>query len=114
MLDKDKPRKQKQTCEAISAVEGISSEARQTPGMGIETAAEEPVDTGFLIKLKELVGTAALGRLHEEDMEEAINEAVSQNRKESTRKMLSAGDSIFKAMKATGLTRAEINEIQAT
>ena len=69
------------------------------------------VDKEYMKNVKEWIKMNALARLFEEEKIEAVNVAVSQNRKEIARKMLSSGDDIPKVMLVTGLTRAEIDEV---
>ena len=116
----DKKRKQELIEDAISLAKNVKNERQQLFVIaGIVTATVKFIDTEYLKNLKGWIKMNAFVRLFEEEKIEAVNQAViqavNQNdknvRKEIARKLLANGLEIINVMQATGLTRAEIDEI---
>ena len=112
----DKSRKQKLIEDSIDLAKSIKDERQQLFAVaGVVTATNKFIDTEYMSNLERWIKMTKIARLFEEEKIEAVNLAVNQNdknvRREIARKLLGSGLEIAKVMQATGLTRAEIDEI---
>ena len=102
--------------EAIGIAKSVKNESQQLFAVaGILTATDKIIDPEYRSNVKEWIKMTAIARMFEEEKIEAVNVAVNvavnQNRRDIARNLLSSGLDIAKVMQATGLTRAEIDEI---
>ena len=85
---------------------------------GIVTATNKFIDADYLEKLKEWIKMTRVARLFEEEKVEAVNVAINETeksvRKQIAKNMLLRGNDILYIMQITGLTRLEVDEVQAS
>ena len=116
LTEPDKAKKQKLIEDAVGLAKKLRDEGQKMFAVaGIVTATNKFIDEDYLKKLKEWIKMTKLARLYEEEKVEAVNQAVyqavNQKSKEIARNFLASGLDIAQVMQATGLTRADIDEI---
>ena len=115
----DKNRKQELIEDTIDLAKQIQDEYQQVFVVaGILVATNKFIDQDYAKKLKEWIKLTKVARLFEEEKIEAVNVAVNETdknvRKQIAKDMFANGEDILKIMHFTKLTRAEIDEIQAS
>ena len=113
----DKDRKQKLIENTIDLAKQISDERQQLFIVaGILTATNKFIDQEYSKLVKGWIKMTKVARLFEEEKIAAVNEAVSETRKSErmrfAKSLLDDGVDILTVMKHTGITRAELDEIQ--
>ena len=80
--------------------------------MRAHTAADKFIDKEYANQVKGWLKMTQVARLYEEEKIEAVNQAVSQAKKEQkeqiARNFIENGVDVLTVMKSTGLTREEI------
>ena len=108
----DKSRKQKLIEDSIDLAKSVKDERQQLFAVaGIVTATNKFIDAEYMSVLERWIKMTKIARLFEEEKIEAVNQNDKNVRREIARKLLGSGLEIAKVMQATGLTRAEIDEI---
>ena len=79
---------------------------------GILTAADKYIDKKYSNHVKEWIKMTQVARLFEEEKIDYGNQMVAKNRREFAKRLFDMGMDVIFVMKATGLTRDEINQIQ--
>ena len=118
----DKPLKQKLIEDTITLARQIPDESQQLFAVaGILTATDKFIDRAYSDKIKEWIKMTKVARLFEEEKIEAVNKAVNESRLafqaqilQNAKTMLLDGEDYLKVMKYTGLTREEVDQIQAS
>ena len=109
----DKAMKQELIEDAVRIAKSVKDENQQLFALaGIVTATNRFIDPEYREKLKEWIRMTHLARLFEEEKVEAVNQNDRNVRREIARNLLAGGLDITSVMKATGLTRAEVDEIR--
>lgn len=113
LTDKGKEKKQNRIKQIVELAKEIEEEEQQLFVLtGILVNTNQFIDRDYAKQIRRWLNLNKVFQLFEEEKQDAVNEARQKEKQEVAKSLLEMDLDIIKIMKATGLTRKEIEEIK--